>query len=252
VIVLNLERKEVSVIDEQTGPLGTGRSGVFYNWESQQAGVLAGVRKADADVEGRVYYDFAQDQPGASIRAGSYGANFYANTDGQRSLNGQSLRKQAANAGDLGTAFSGPVPSDPAALQAIEGAGWMAVGGALMAGSAGATVTTSGLALGVAAPLAIGGAAIAGVGALQVSYAVRAPFDTYPGQTQGKISRELNKAYRALTYGGPAEEIGIGGPNGPGNWQKMKLWQKVGFAVWHAARAFRPMAESVLDFYTRQ
>jgi RHS repeat-associated protein len=237
-------RKEVFV-----GTQGDyGRAGYFYNYDNGQQGALVGAGNGNYYAEARVYHDPAEHQTQASIMLWTQYGSFNANTDGQRYLTagGQSIRIKAAKAGELGATFGGPPSS--ATLQAIEGAGWMAVGRALMAGSAGATVATGGFALEVAAPLAIGGAVIAGVGALQVSYAVRAPFDTYPGQTQGKMALELNKAQKALTYGGPAEEIKIGGPP---NLKGLPLWMKVAFYAGNIAKLLNPYLETVHDVLRR-
>ena len=61
-------------------------------------------------------------------------------------------------------------------------------------------------------------------GAYQLSKAVRSP-EAYPGQTQGKITRELNKARDALRYGGPGEQIQLGDPQ----FKPQGFWQKVIF-----------------------
>jgi len=99
----NWEQKEVSVglkYGLEIGSFGGSfQTGVFYNFSQQQAGVYYGVSAAGQTAEARAYYDFRENQFGSSVRADSPFGNFYANTDGQRSLNGQSLRKQAAQAG---------------------------------------------------------------------------------------------------------------------------------------------------------
>ncbi len=105
------------------------------------------------------------------------------------------------------------------------------------------TVATGGFALEVAAPVAIGGAAIAGVGALQVSYAVRAPFDTYPGQTQGKIAREPNKAYTPITFGGPRPPVELP----PVDPKSLSFWGKMYYYVGHILKALGPYADDIND-----
>ncbi|OGW91686.1 MAG: hypothetical protein A3D28_05035 [Omnitrophica bacterium RIFCSPHIGHO2_02_FULL_63_14] len=234
----------------EVGPVGGSfQASVFYSFSQQQAGVSYGVAAAGQTAEARAYYDFRENQFGSSVRADSLLGNFYANTDGQRSLNlgGEDIRIKVAKAGDL--SLGGP---SPAALQAIEGTGWVAVGiGIAMldsplpgpADAVGAAVAVGGPTLTQA-----GGAALSLAGALQVSYAVRAPHDAYPGQTQGKITRELNKAWDSLTYGGPGKLVQLGGPP---NWRRMTLSQKMIFVAGNLAKALRPFGEAIDDFYHR-
>jgi len=75
--------------------------GLYYNWRNQQLGWSSAIYYGPATLESRRYYDFREDQFGASTGISSPYGNFYANTDGQRSLNvfGQDIRIKAAKAG---------------------------------------------------------------------------------------------------------------------------------------------------------
>jgi len=91
------QKEEVMVGLWAGGPGGHGEVGVFYNWERNQAGVYAGGYTEHGSGEGRLYYDFRENDVQASIELQSQHDSFFANTDGQRSLNGQSLKGPKAS-----------------------------------------------------------------------------------------------------------------------------------------------------------
>ena len=65
---------------------GVFEAGVYYNFNRQQLGTSSTIYYGQSTLQERRYYDFKEDQFGASIEFNSPYVYFFANTDGQRSL----------------------------------------------------------------------------------------------------------------------------------------------------------------------